>query len=292
MRTPVKLALFAVGLLVLFGVGLGIGKLSDGPTEKASAHSHDETAAMEHATPAGLQVSQNGYTLGPVAAPAVAGRPGTLNYTILDGTGSATTGFDTLHEKQLHLIVVRSDTMEYRHVHPTMAADGTWSIDWTWPTGGTYRVFTDFDPAGDAEQVTLSRTVEVAGSYDPQPLPAPTRTAEIDGYTVRLTGDLTTAGEMLEFTVERDGRPVTDLEPYLGANGHLVALRVGDLAYLHAHPEEAEGDAITFHVQAPTAGQYRLYLDFKHEGVVRTAEFTVDAGNVQAATNGHSGGHG
>ena len=64
-----------------------------------------------------------------------------------------------------------------------------------------------------------------------------------------------------------------------------MALRAGDLAYLHVHPAGAPGDGvnpagpgITFYATAPTAGDYRLYLDFQHDGVVRTAEFTVHAG--------------
>ncbi len=86
----------------------------------------------------------------------------------------------------------------------------------------------------------------------------------------------------LTLTVARDGEPVTDLQPYLAAYGHLVALRVGDLGYLHVHPEGAPGDGvtapgpeITFMAVAPSDGVYRLYLDFLHDGVVRTAEFTV-----------------
>jgi hypothetical protein len=85
--------------------------------------------------------------------------------------------------------------------------------------------------------------------------------------------------------VSKDGRPVTDLQPYLGAYGHLVALRDGDLAYLHVHPDGTPGDGrtaagpeIVFHAEVPSAGSYRLYLDFQHAGVVRTAEFTAIAG--------------
>ena len=77
---------------------------------------------------------------------------------------------------------------------------------------------------------------------------------------------------------------MTDLQPYLGAYGHLVALRAGDLAYLHVHPDGVPGDGVTapgpdvtFWATAPSAGAYRLFLDFQHNGVVRTAEFTVQA---------------
>jgi hypothetical protein len=83
-----------------------------------------------------------------------------------------------------------------------------------------------------------------------------------------------------------DGQPVTDLQPYLAACGHLVALREGDLAYLHVHPEEAPGDGrtpagpeIVFTAQVPSAGTYRLFLDFRHGGRVHTAAFTVATGD-------------
>lgn len=83
--------------------------------------------------------------------------------------------------------------------------------------------------------------------------------------------------------------PVRNLEPHLGAFGHLVALRQGDLAYLHVHPEGQPGDGRTapgpqvrFGAEFPSAGAYRLYLDFRHDGVVRTAEFTVHVGDPGA----------
>ena len=87
----------------------------------------------------------------------------------------------------------------------------------------------------------------------------------------------------------RDGEPVTDLQPYLEAYGHLVALRAGDLAYLHVHPDGAPGDGttpsgpdITFYAEVPSAGAYRLYLDFQHGDEVRTAAFTAVAGSPAA----------
>jgi hypothetical protein len=107
--------------------------------------------------------------------------------------------------------------------------------------------------------------------------------ARVDGYEVRLDGDLV-AGQTskVTLTVTKDGAPVTDLQPYLGAYGHLVALRTGDLAYLHVHPDGEPGDgktapgpAVTFYAEVPTATTYRLFLDFQHGGTVRTAEFTV-----------------
>ena len=80
----------------------------------------------------------------------------------------------------------------------------------------------------------------------------------------------------------RDGAPVTDLQPYLGAYGHLVALRDGDLAYLHVHPDEstAAGPEVRFFAEVPSTGRYHLYLDFRHGDRVRTARFVVTAGGT------------
>ncbi|WP_345677135.1 hypothetical protein [Yinghuangia aomiensis] len=258
--------------------------------------------------PGGLQVSERGYTLVPAGNPVEAGARSDFRFRITGPDGQPVTRYDVQHDKELHLIVARRDLSDFRHVHPVLGADGTWAIPLTFATAGDYRVFADFAPSGDpAGPLTLGADVAVSGVYRPTPLPAASRTAEVDGYTVVLDGDLSAeTGTVITLSVHKDGRPVTDLEPYLGAFGHLVALRLGDLAYLHVHPQGEPGDGVTpagpgigFHTQAPSTGTYRLYLDFQHDGVVRTAEFTVvvaapqptahDAHTAYAAHTNHTG---
>jgi hypothetical protein len=95
---------------------------------------------------------------------------------------------------------------------------------------------------------------------------------------------------VLTTRIELDGRPVTDLEPYLGAFGHLVAIRAGDLGYLHVHPEEgAPGPGIDFATAFPEPATYRLFLDFQHRGVVRTAAFTIESGGAPAGDHTEDG---
>ncbi len=253
--------------------------------------------------PQGLQVSQAGYSLTPISAPGTATEPGKLSFRIIDAQGAPVTAYNTLHTKDLHLIVVRQDTQHFRHVHPVMDSDGTWTIDWSWPTGGTYKVFADFQPAPTGQSHTLARTFDVAGIYQPEELPAPTTMDQTGDYAVHLSGTLRAGmGSELTFRVSRDGRPVRNLEPYLGAYGHLVVLRVGDLAYLHVHPDGEPGDGLTaagpdvvFHAEAPSAGTYRLYFDFQVNGEVHTASFTLDAEtevrHVMEAPNGGRGPH-
>ncbi|MEU8138377.1 hypothetical protein [Streptodolium elevatio] len=255
--------------------------------ESAHGHAHAHGAGGHGAAlPGGLQVSERGYTLVPTSDPLQVGVPTDLRFRIIGPDGNPWTRYDRSHGKELHLIVARRDLSGFQHVHPVLGADGTWSVPLTFPNAGDHRIFADFTPTGDpAGGLTLGADVAVSGVYQPVPLPEPSRTAHVDGYTVTLEGDLANGdGGLLTLSVTRNGQAVTDLEAYLEAYGHLVALRQGDLGYLHVHPLGEPGDGVTpagpgiaFHAAAPSAGAYRLYLDFQHEGVVRTAEFTAIA---------------
>ena len=144
-------------------------------------------------------------------------------------------------------------------------------------TQGAYRVFADFRPTGGHGDDARLRVL-VGGAFAPRALPAPASTARVDGYDVALRANEPRRREAtLTYTVSRDGRPVA-VQPYLGASGHLVALRAGDLAYLHVHPLEggAAAGRIAFAATYPSAGRYRLFLQFRHEGRVHTAALTQE----------------
>jgi len=315
-NAPTRLGLYGVGLAAVFGAAFATAAVVVPESTVANwserARSHDmdashETDASDDSTaddaPApvrGLSLEQDGFTLGEVTAPPTVGSAGTLSFTVVDADGRPTTRFDESHTKQLHLIVVRSDGSQFRHVHPTMTDDGEWSLPWEWAAAGTYRVYADFVPSSTGENVTLSRTFEVAGDVVPDRPSVASTTSEVAGFEVTLSGTLSTTDHSeLTATVTRDGRPVRSLQPYLGAFGHLVALREGDLAYLHVHPEgdepapgDTSGPDVTFMTTAPTPGRYLLYLDVKIDGQVHTAEFVVDAGTGTSPGTAHGTGHG
>ncbi|MFE2755115.1 hypothetical protein ACFXGA_24245 [Actinosynnema sp. NPDC059335] len=268
------------------------------PGAEDAGHGDDHSGAVAgnaQDQPAGLASSRGGYTLAPTDTTLTAGT-NSFSFRVLGPDGAAVTAFDVEHDRRMHLIAVRRDTSGYRHVHPEMAPDGTWTTSLDVAGAGSYRVFADFTPTG-GEATTLGVDVEAAGAYEPRTHPL-SREAEVDGYRVRLDGDLVPGrSSPVRLTVSKDGAPVTDLEPHLSAYGHLVALRQGDLAYLHVHPEGAPGDGrtpagpeIAFVAEVPSAGGYRLFLDFRHDGVVRTAEFTVATAADHDDEEGH--GHG
>jgi hypothetical protein len=297
-RTPLKLAAFALGLVVVFSAALGLGNIA-GPSvaskaTDSAAHAGTGHDNAEESTgvdvPAGLQITQDGYRLQPLSTALATGAAQPFEFRIIGPDGAPVTRYTTSHDKDLHLIVVRRDLSGFQHVHPALNADGVWSIPLAVPVAGQYRVFADFQPAGHERGLTLGADVPAPGDYRPRALPAASRTATVDGYTVTLEGDLRPgSSSKLTLSVAKDGKPVTDLQPYLGAYGHLVALRDGDLAYLHVHPDGAPGDGrtaagpqVTFYAEVPSDGSYRLYLDFQHAGKVRTAEFTAVAGTPTA----------
>lgn len=282
MNTATKVAAYAGVLAIVFGGAWAAGAATGPSTPNAMEHGSEQPVPSESKTesklPPGLSVADNGYVLNLAQNTLTAQTQQPFRFTIGTVSGDTVTKFDVEHEKKLHLVLVRRDGSGFQHVHPEMAEDGTWSIPLTLPAAGSYRVFADFKPENGAKTV-LGAELQVAGAYEPQQFAEDARESTVDGYVVRLAGDLPAGAEStVTATVTKDGKPVTDLQPYLGANGHLVALRAADLAYLHVHPQAGPGAGpdVKFAVEVPTSGRYRLFLDFQHEGKVRTASFTLN----------------
>jgi hypothetical protein len=245
-------------------------------------HAEDGGGQAQSAQPdpvRGLSATAGRLTLELATTHLDPGKRGQLRFQVIGEDGSAVRSFEVEHEKRLHLILARRDLTGFQHLHPRMSADGSWTTPVTIGEPGDYRVFADFKH--DGENQTLARDLSVGGAADPEPLPAPAGVAVTDsGYQVRLHAERSRAGEPAElrFEVTRGGDRVA-VDDYLGAKGHLVALRAGDLAYLHTHPAGAghaggHEDAVEFETEFPSEGRYRLFLQFKHEGAVHTAAFT------------------
>ncbi|MBB3085366.1 hypothetical protein [Geodermatophilus sabuli] len=307
MDTPARLAVVALGLAAVFGAAVGVGA-AVGPMGAPEPHAGaTPTPGAPAGVPTGagyggLAVADSGYVLDLLDEQLPAGTA-TLAFRVLGPDGAPVVDYDVEHVEDLHLIAVRRDLSGYQRAYPVLGPDGTWQVPLEL-TPGSWRVVTDSTPSALGRNLTLGSDLSVPGELAPAPLPDPAAVAEVDGYTVVLTGEPVAGGESeLTFSVSRDGRPVTDLQPYLGSFGTLVALRAGDLAYLHVHPTEppegttaTAGPHKTFVATVPSAGTYRLFLDFRHGGAVHTAAFTVRVGTSEASTtpdqpagHGHGG---
>jgi hypothetical protein len=281
-RPAARLGAYALVLLAVLGGGAVVGAtIGPDPSEPAAHGGHVPSSMTSSPALAGVAVSQDGYTLRLETATVAADVPVPLRFIVTGPDGHPLTTYDVAHDKELHLVVVSRDLGTFAHIHPERDAAGTWTVTGPALAPGSYRVYADFVPTGH-DGMTLATDLAVAGPFAPQPLPAPGTADEVDGYDVTIEGELVAgADSTITVTVRRDGRPVTDLQPYLGALGHLVAIRDGDLAYLHVHPldpvDGAGGPAVRFAVDVPSAGTYGLYFDFSHGGSVHTASVIAAA---------------
>jgi len=268
MSTPVRVAAFLSGLVAVFVLALAVGRMVDPGTapaaqhEAAGGHGHPEAAAPT-ATPA--------VHLALAARSLVPANDVPVSFQVQDQDGHAVTAYDVKHEKDLHLIVLGTRGLtDYQHVHPTLAADGTWTARVRLEPGTSYRLYAG-GSTGGSDFVATADLFTVGGHPAPGPVPEPATRARVAGLSVALDDSDGTA----RVSVSRGGAPVT-LQPYLGALGHLVVIRVDDLAYLHVHPED--GPRPTFMVAGLAPGRYRYFFDFQVDGVVHTAAFTRDVG--------------
>lgn len=276
MRTTTKLAGFALGLVAMLGVGALVGATL-GPSVAV--------AEVEEPAPIGEGVvsAAEGYRFVPVTGLTSDGGP--FRFVILGRDGNPVQRFTPLHERDLHLIVANRELTTYHHLHPTLGADGTWTIAVPSLRAGSYRAVADFQVT-DGPRLALGADLSVPGDYQPVEPPAPSSTTVVDGYEVTLASTQGEGGvDTMTLTVRRDGQTVTDLQPYLGADGHLVAMRAADLAYAHvhpigSHPNGSPDGSVRFEATLAAAGRYRLFFDFQHGGTVRTAELTFDQGLV------------
>lgn len=271
MRLSTRLAALGLGLAGAVAVVIGGGRVADLTVVRDAPDRGVPTTVPTVAGPRGLEVTQRGYRLR-LSAPTAPYGPGRLRFQLLGPDRRPVTAYGTSQSSEPHVFLVQRDLTGYQHLHPVQDAAGTWSapVDLR---AGTYRVFAEFQPAGEAASLTLGADLIVSGSAHPGLMPEPAEDVMVDDCSVRMGGRLT-AGTVsrLSFDVRRGDRRVPDPGSYLGSTGHLVILRVGDLAALDVR---RVGSGLTFDAAVPSAGTYRLFLDFEKGDVNRTAEYTA-----------------
>jgi hypothetical protein len=196
---------------------------------------------------------------------------GLITLFIKDKSGNPVTKFEVNHEKILHLIVVDEHLNQYYHLHPKQLDDGKFQIQKQF-SEGSYKAFIDIKPknltyAVKPVQFTIGKSSEVQ-NHDLKPDNKFSK--EVDEKTVTLKMSSHEAGKpiTLNFILDK-----TNLEPYLGAMGHVVILDEHATSYLHVHPEDEDQPLFATHFEKP--GIYKIWAEFKQQGVVRVFPFVV-----------------
>jgi hypothetical protein len=190
--------------------------------------------------------------------------------------------FDTTHEKKIHLIMVSKDLAYFNHIHPEYKGKGLFEITTQFPSGGDYKLFADFVPSGSSV-MTKSEWVKLEGEVaNPVPIqPESNLTKVVDGKEVTLAFNELAANKeiILTFTIkdEKTKKPITNLQQYLGAVGHVVTLTEDAEQYVHVHPmeEKVTGPEAKFMTTFPKSGVYKIWGQFQHENKVFIVPFVV-----------------
>lgn len=196
-----------------------------------------------------FDVRNYGLDLKTIPAVVRAGEKFTLLLTALrPGSGEPVTSFYWVHTKQWHLFVISQNMEYFQHIHPVMAADGTWSIDVVLPAPGYYEILSDFFPSGGTSQF-IARPLVTAGYQGdliqdeahlvPDVLPVKKTIGDLTA-TISCDPPQLVAGQVCRIYYHLDdaktGQPVTDLQTYLGTFGHCLMMSEDMVDYVHVHP--------------------------------------------------------
>lgn len=269
-------------LTFLIVMALAVGCRTHDDTEDRATGTqqsgHDHKGTDMHAGHGGQQGMLMVTT---VPADPKAGQPVQLKLMVHGKGGAMVKDFEVTHEQKVHLIVVRDGLDQFAHLHPDIDAAGNMTVSYTFPTGGTYLLFADYKQAGQPATVARA-TVKVAGDAPAAPSLTPTVPTNLETNGLRATVEVTNAkaGAESRLTFVLDdgtGKRVTDLQPYMGAMGHLVVLSADGKEYVHAHPADAKAanGTVAFAVHFTSPGLYKGWGQFRRGGAVRVVPFVV-----------------
>ena len=218
-----------------------------------------------------------------------AGEDADLQFNIVGQDKQPITQFDMAHERYLHLIIVREDLGVFSHEHPEMGDGGVFRIRYTFPAAGEYHLFADVAPKGAGSQVLMAR-LKVSGKtgerYEisrPAQPNAPVQAADLMVSHKTIGPFIANKTVPITFGIadSATGKPASDLQPYLGAMGHLLMVHQDGISFVHSHPMEnisvVEHGTISFLARFPKPGLYRAWAQFQRSGTIHTASFVFEA---------------
>lgn len=216
-----------------------------------------------------------------------AGGKTALRLMVHEASGTMIKDFEVTHEKLAHLIIVRRGLDEFAHVHPEVGSDGNITVEHTFPVGGEYLLFLDYKPAKGLP-ATAKATIQVNGDAPaaPQLQANVPGTVKSGGLQAEVSVKKESDGAVATFDIkDEQGKPVTDLQPYLGAMGHLVVISADGQRYAHSHPltDKPGTSQVKFEVHFPGPGLYKMWGQFQKNDNVVTIPAMVQVNDADQA---------
>lgn len=223
-----------------------------------------------------------------------AGKPTNLSIAISEHGKNVP--LEVVHEMKMHLLVVNEELTWFDHIHPQEQADGSYNVSESFPAAGKYLLFIDYKPSSGQADVNMQK-IDVKGTSVAQTTELKTNlVSTVDGYTLTLlNGEYfeTNRSQGLQFSVEKDGKQLQekDMQKYLGANAHIVMISKADKDFLHIHPISDNRFPIYAETLIKKAGLYRMWVQFKINDVLHTADLTITVSEGENTGEKHSHGN-
>ena len=280
--------------------GCGEKKHDDGHTDADhAAIAAKEAAGGDHA---GMDMGKGEHNHGAAtlkvalaaAGSFTAGKQQLVTLTLTDVKTGAPIGPDKLelaHTKKLHLLIIDESLTDYQHIHPVAGAkDGEWTFSFTPKFGRTYRVWADATRTDGGQEYRFA-DLAAGGENAPAPDAKPVTTAAMDGlkFALSFAGPVK-AGEGVMGSVAvvdaKSGKPFTQLQPIMGAFGHVVAFSRDWGSIEHVHPQGTEpktdtdrsGPVVGFHIEPKNSGVMKIFVQIMANGREVIVPFTVTVG--------------
>jgi len=210
---------------------------------------------------------------------------------------------ERVHEKEMHVLLISEDLASFNHIHPEALTRQFFTGTHVFPHAGAYWIYVDHTPPGQTQTIAKFR-VTVAGPPQPRTdlreialRETGTRAVTVAGVRATLTtkGSLE-AGQDISFRFAlaeaATGNVIADLQPYLGAWGHILFVRKEGDEVIHAHPLEATAAPPSPWVHShampgpspagietvtgfKSPGLYKLWLQVQRNGTVLTFPFVL-----------------
>ncbi|NJL80050.1 MAG: hypothetical protein HC917_16625 [Richelia sp. SM2_1_7] len=193
---------------------------------------------------------------------------------------------DASKPKQMNMVVVSNDLRFFDLVQATYQNNQNIEVKPKFPAPGDYTVFSDYNPFGEKEQVSVEK-VSIPGKV---PLPtelesfSKTKTLSDTKIDLNLSESNIKAGKKvsLKFDLKQvnNNKPIQDLKPYLGQKANLVVIKSSsplvESDYINIENiNNSSNNQVHFTTKFPQPGTYKLWLQFKRNGKIKTADFWV-----------------